>query len=434
MSFLFLAAIIISLLALYLVLKGVDVRLVLFSAALLITGLAGNPLSIFDLFFARMGDGQVIGPICSAMGYSFVLRFTGCDKEMVRLLLRPLSHFRWLLLPGGCAVGFLTNMAITSQTASAAAVGPILLPLMLAAGYHPLTAAATLVLGCSGGGNLFNPGEPDVVNVQINSQAPTQMVLQRMLMPELIGFLSAVAIFWWQRRSLTPNSATTNVVEPEAHTHKVNLLKALMPPLPVLILFLLMPGLHLFPAVARIYPDGLPVVHAMLISTIITAVVARSELSKLTKEFFEGLGYGYVQVISLIITASCFIEALRQSQVMEVLVKSIAGGGAVAYVSTALSTMGLAFVSGSGTAPSISFSKAVLPGLVQQGMALQQIVDLGCLGSIGATFGRTMSPVAAIVLFAATLSGTQSRDIVKQLALPLCSAIVVAIIVALLQN
>ncbi len=433
MSLLFIVAIVVSLGSLYLVLRGFDVRLVLLSAALLIAALANNVLAVFDVFFLRMGDGQVIGPICSAMGYSFVLRATGCDREMVRLLLKPLRRFAWLLIPGGALVGFLTNMAITSQTAAAAAVGPILVPLMLAAGFHPLSAAATLVLGCSGGGNLFNPGEPDVVNIQVNTHAPTPQVLQTMILPELAGFVTALTLFWIarQRGGLSHMNAPHGSTEAVATEEPIHLLKALMPPLPVLLLFALMPGLHLVPTFNAWYPDGFPVVHAMLLSTIVIAFVVRKDLSRLTKEFFEGLGYGYVQVISLIITASCFIESLKQAKVIDVLVTQLQGGGVFAGFSSALSTMALAFVSGSGTAPSIAFSKGVLPGLLKQGMDLQQAVDLGCLGAIGATFGRTMSPVAAIVLFAATLSGTQAKDIVKHLALPLIIGVCVAVITSL---
>jgi uncharacterized ion transporter superfamily protein YfcC len=55
------------------------------------------------------------------------------------------------------------SAAITSQ---AAAVDLILVPLMLAAGYSRLIAAATLVLGCSGGRSLYNPGDADLAAIQ----------------------------------------------------------------------------------------------------------------------------------------------------------------------------------------------------------------------------------------------------------------------------
>src|SRR5689334_8005512 len=137
-------AIIVIVVALYFLLKGVDVRLVLFGAGLLLCSLVGDPFRVFDAFLKYMGDTTYVGPICTALAFSSVLSVTGCDREMVRLLMKPLRHVPWLLTPGGCFVGFLTNSAITSQTGAAAAVGPILVPLLVAAGVPPLIAGAAL--------------------------------------------------------------------------------------------------------------------------------------------------------------------------------------------------------------------------------------------------------------------------------------------------
>ena len=113
--------------ALALLLRGVEVRLVLFGAGLALATLALKPWVVLDVFRDEMGNGKTIGPICSAMGYAYVLRATGCDRALVRCLLQPVRRARWLLVPAGCAVGFVTNIAITSQTGAAAAVGCVLL-------------------------------------------------------------------------------------------------------------------------------------------------------------------------------------------------------------------------------------------------------------------------------------------------------------------
>lgn len=449
MNPLFLCALAGSIAALYFIMRGMDVRLVLFATSLLLAAAAGNVLSVLDVFLVRMGDAQVVGPICSAMGFAFVIRLTECDREMVRALLTPLRGMRWLLIPGGCAVGFLTNMAITSQTAAAAAVGPILVPLMIAAGFHPATAAATLVLGCSAGGNLFNPGEPDVVNIHVNAGVSPYNVIGALAVPELAGIMVAIAVFLvWEWRRSNSRSYAHSSLDQAVHDHmnfaqvdtsrdapatRINIIKALLPPVPVVLLFLSMPSLGLFPIMQKWYPSGVPVVHVMIAATILTMIVVRKELTEMTKSFFEGLGYGFTNVISLIIVASCFIESLRLCGVMETLVRGIASGGTWGYVSAGVSTFVLAIVSGSGTAPSIAFSKGVLPGLLSHGMDVSAVVDMGLLGAIGATFGRTMSPVAAVVIFAATLTSTKTKDIVGRVALPLCAGLVVAILATIFR-
>src|SRR5437762_7726588 len=125
-----------------------------------------------------MGDLDYVAPICTAMAFSSVLAAGGCDREMVRLLLKPLRRLTWALIPGGCLVGFFTNSAITSQTGAAAAVGPILVPLLIAAGFRPAVAGACLVLGCSGGGNLFNIAEPDFLAIKRNTGVLPDAVLK----------------------------------------------------------------------------------------------------------------------------------------------------------------------------------------------------------------------------------------------------------------
>src|SRR5262245_20691931 len=100
------ATLIIIAIAFYALLREVDVRLVLFLAGLALASLAGRPLVVFDTFLAEMGNGKTIGPICSAMGYAWVLRRTGSDQAMVQLLLAPTRTYRALLIPAGGAVGF----------------------------------------------------------------------------------------------------------------------------------------------------------------------------------------------------------------------------------------------------------------------------------------------------------------------------------------
>lgn len=402
-------------LAVYYVVRGTDVRLVLFAAGLALASLALKPLVIFDTFQKVMGDGKIIGPICSAMGYAFVLRATHCDREMVRLLVRPVQKVQWLLVPAGCVVGFLTNMAITSQTAAAAAVGPILMPIMLAARIHPVVAGATLVLGCSGGGNLFNPGEPDIVAVQAATQVPLANVLGSAYQPEMICFGVAVIAFTMFALFFKPKEVYTfQEINDTELSKPINFLKAILPPMPVVVLLMSQPKFHLIPGVLDYYPDGLPVPHIMVFFTIIILLINYKEVSALTKSFFEGLGYAYIHVISLIISASCLIAGMEAVGLIQVLVRVVSNFDLTAQAISGSMTWLLAVLSGSGTAPSVSFSKAVLPELAK--LNPQGAVDLGIIGAIGATFGRTMSPVAAIVIFTTTLVDAKPLDIIKRTA------------------
>ena len=95
--------------------RRVDVRLVMFLAALAMGSVAGNPLAVLRTFFATFSSEKFIVPICSAMGFAYVLRHTGCDQHLVQMLVKPLRRVRPLLIPGAVCVGFVVNASVISQ-------------------------------------------------------------------------------------------------------------------------------------------------------------------------------------------------------------------------------------------------------------------------------------------------------------------------------
>jgi DcuC family C4-dicarboxylate transporter len=416
------AALIVGTGALVAVWRGADVRLVLFSCGALLTALVGSPTRVLDAFLRVLGDGRIVGPICSAMGYAFVLRSLGADRAMVELLAAPLRRIRWALVPGGCIVGFLVNMAITSQTAAAAAVGPILVPLLESVGYTPVARGAVLVLGCSTGGNLFNPGEPDIVTIAVATGLPVHSAIEAVILPQIVAFIVATAVLTVMLRSERPREHTESGRSAQSHS----ILKAVLPPLPIILLFVLMPQWNIVPAVRDLYPDGVPVTHVMVPCAAFAIALNWRSASALTKSFFEGMGYGFANVISIIIAAACFLEGLAAVGAIERLVGLLHQAETLAPVVSMYVTLGLAVLSGSGTAPSVTFSKAVLPDLTTV-IGVTRSAELGALGAIGASLGRTMSPLAAVVIFSANVAGAQPRAIVRRTAPALIAASIAAL-------
>jgi DcuC family C4-dicarboxylate transporter len=431
------AAIVIIVVALVLLVRGYDVRLVLFGAGLALCSLPvwiepqpglgywqrPNPFRVFDAFLNAMVDKTYVGPICTALAFSSVLAVTGCDREMVRLLMSPLRRVPWALIPGGCLVGYLTNSAITSQTGAAAAVGPILVPLLLAARVPPVIAGATLVLGCSGGGNLLNMAEPDFVAIKDNTGVASDTVWWAMVTPEIASFLTAVAVLTvWTWKMRTEETVADKAPVDES---PINVVKALLPPLPIVILMSLIPRINLQPWiwVKMRYPEGFPVSHAMILCTIIALLITRREISAQTRAFFEGMGKAYANIISLIITGRCFVEGITAVGMISALIKVVSGRGILGKLATETFPWALAVVSGSGIAPCVSFCKAVLPTVAK--LDQTAALNLGVLAAVASNFGRTMSPVAAVVMFSATLVKVSPIDIVKKTAPPLLAGGVV---------
>jgi DcuC family C4-dicarboxylate transporter len=363
------------------------------------------------------------------MGFAFLLRITGCDHAMVHYIISPLKKISWFLLPGSCLVGFLTNIAIPSQTAAAAAVGPILIPILTGAGFHPLIAGAALVLGASGGGDLFNPGEPEVVSIQVGTGAPLNQVMSSLAQYEILAFSIAVAIFVLISY-LRPPKQDLTYTEEVNDEFKPTILRAIMPPLPILTLLFVRPGNPLFAPLLEFYPQGPPVAHVMVFYAFLLILFNFKKITQLTNEFFSGLGYGYANVISLIITANCFIAGLEAVGFMQSIITFIINSGPYAHVLGSLSVWGMAVISGSGTAPSVAFSNGVLPTM--SAIDINHAVDLGAISALGSAFGRTMSPAAAVMIFASALIGVSPLAIVKRTAIPIIAGLIITILISII--
>ena len=188
------AAVLIIAAAVYLMARQVDVRLVLLGAGLAMALLAGQPLVIADTFTRGMVTAMV-APICAAMGFAALMNATGCDQHLVHALLAPLHRLRWLVLPGGILTAYLVNLAVPSQASTAAALGPILVPLLIASGRAPAVAGAALVLGASFGGDLLNPGAQDIQAVAGTTGISAAALSARVLPASLAGVLGATAVF-----------------------------------------------------------------------------------------------------------------------------------------------------------------------------------------------------------------------------------------------
>src|SRR5207245_5299683 len=118
------------------------------------------------------------------------------DQHLVHLLVRPLQRVRLFLIPGAVLVGFIVNIPVISQTSTAVAIGPVLVPLLLAARISPLTTGAALLLGASLGGELINPGAPEVGTISSVLHIEQQEVIRHILPLLLVQLAVAGTVFW----------------------------------------------------------------------------------------------------------------------------------------------------------------------------------------------------------------------------------------------
>lgn len=424
--------------AIVLMVRRVDVRIVLLGAGLAMAILAGTPLLIADTFTRGMVTAMV-APICASMGFAALMNATGCDRHLVHALLAPVRRFRWLVTPGGILAAYLVNMAVPSQASTAAAMGPILVPLFIASGRTPAVAGAALVLGASFGGDLLNPGAQDIQAVAGTANLDAAALSARVIPASLAGVVVATVVFTllhWRRREEEPGR-TDDVLIPMASDEadlRVNWFKATIPIVPIALLLAAYGGWN--PLAWLITPPpgdewrplagALPVVRAMLIGAVLGLVVGWREVARLTRSFFDGMGAAYASIISLTITAQCFGAGIGAIGLANALLEAATASNALVPLSAGF-PWALSLLSGSGSGPILAFAQTFLVQIGPEGAP----VTLGAMACLGGAFGRTMSPVSAVVVYGSGLVGRQPLAVVKHLVPALLAGAAVSFAVAL---
>lgn len=459
-------------LAIWAIVRQIDVRLALLTAALLLGLLAGKPWNIVQKFATTFVGEQYVVPICTAMGFAYVLRHTLCDQHLVHLLTDPLRRVKPLLIPGAVLVGFIVNIPVISQSSTAVAIGSVLIPLLIATRISPVTAGSALLLGASIGGELFNPGAPEFRTVireigKLGLSAPSGTDLVRAIVPlNLLHLTVSTAVFWWisarAERAYAKDQERLEAMEPDPALprFRVNVFKAMVPLLPLVLLFLVAPPLQVFtvphewlvgagePSVllreaaerlndaklrdAASNPfDSRMIGVAMLIGVIVAALTDRHKTLSAAGAFFEGAGYAFTHVISLIVAATCFGEGVKLIGLDTVVGGLIRSLPHFLLPAAGFLTLAFAFVCGSGIAATQSLFLFFSEPAAQVGVSP---MHTGLVTSLGAAAGRTMSPVSAVALMCASLTETRPVDLVRRVAPPLLAGILAVVLAGMAMS
>ncbi len=394
--------------------KRYETRLVLIAAGVVLTMLALKPMDALDAFAKSMTNPGLIEAICSAMGFAFVISYTRCDEHLVTLLSKPLGRLGLFLIPASAAVTFFVNTAIPSAAGCAAAVGTTLIPLMMRSGITPPAAAAAVLVGTYGA--VLSPGTSHNVFVAKIAKMEVMEVIARhapfsavMIAIGIVGI--TLACFLYGDHRAAASEAAGAEVKPDAVAN-ANVLYALAPFLPLTLLVI---GNAWVPALQM----GVP--QAMIIGAVFALVVTRVSPAKMTSEFFNGMGKAYGDVIGIIIAAGVFAAGLKTAGLIDIFIDTLKQSNEIARWGGSIGPFLMAVISGSGDAAAFAFNEAVTPHAKDFGMT---IPDLGMLAAISGALGRTMSPVAGVVIVVSGIAKVSPLDVVKRTAPAMIVAVV----------
>ncbi len=418
MSFLFWAALVVIALTIAALVKRIETRFVLISAGLLLCLLSLNPMAALNQFARSMTSSGLIQSICSAMGFAFLVGFTRADLHLVSLLTRPMKALGIFLIPACALVTSVINAAIPSAAGCAAAVAATLLPLMIRSGITPAGAGAAILAGTYG--SSFNPGNPHCVMISgMAGIEPMEFIIEHSILygAAVVFGIALVTVAEFFFRDHKGTGVLEGIDEMKSGIERVNFLYAAAPLLPLVILLL---GNTCVPSLK------MGVAHAMLIGAIYTMIVTRADPQKAVESFFQGAGRGYANVLGIIIAAGVFAAGLREAGVVDVLIDALKNSGSYARIGGSLGAFVLAVLTGSGDAATFAFNESVTPHAAELGMTIS---NLGNAALISSQLGRTMSPLAGVVILLSGMCRVTPLDLVKRTAVPMMCTFVMVLAV-----
>jgi DcuC family C4-dicarboxylate transporter len=391
-----------------------ETRMVLFLSGLLMAVLAQKPWAAFTAFQKAMVNEGLVSVICTVMGFAFVMKYTKCDAHLVHLLASPLTRMRAILIPGAVLVTFAINIALPSAAGCAAAVGAILIPTLMSAGVHPAVAASAVLAGTWGSafnpGNMHNPyiaklagiTDPMVVIAGHTTAALAGAVV-------VAALVTAMAVLRKEDKGYEGAMLTGG----DMAKFEVNLIKAIVPIIPLVLLVAgslgkLVPSVPAFKAI-----HAFTVPEAMIIGVFLGFLVSFRDITSAdtSKQFFNGMGEAYANVIGIIIGAAVFNEGMKLIGLTSALIDFMKHSESVAKIAATFGPFLVAVLSGSGDAATLAFNGAITPHAKQFGF---DILPMGSTAFLSGALGRSMSPVAGAAIVCAGLAGVNPLEITKR--------------------
>lgn len=405
---------------LYLLIKRYETRMVLFGAGLLLACVAGKPAGVLVEFSKSMKQSGVFEVIIASMGFAAVVKMTECDKHLIAVFVKVLKRMGPLLIIGVALATTVVNISIPSAAGTSAAVGVILIPLLISSGIPAPIAAAAILAGLYGG-NL-NPGHVHPTIVAELAKSSSMQFVATVAVPLLASVVASALVLmalsiWVAKRQKRDGLATAQCEEQNALADfKLNYFYAVLPLLPLIILIL---------GNANIIPVlKVPVSHAMIIGAVITLIVTRANPGNFTKAFFNGMGDSFGNIFGLIVTANIFVAGLQALGLIKMLINYMTTSPAIAKAAAIFGPLIMAVISGSGEAASIAFNTAVSVHAEQFGM---DTMNMGAIAVLSGGIGRSMSPVAGCVIICAGIAKVNPLDVIKYSSVAMLAALVVSV-------
>ncbi|WP_233426591.1 C4-dicarboxylate transporter DcuC [Photobacterium carnosum] len=385
--------------------------------------------------------GSVGLTLVSIAGVSTYLNHIGASQALVKATSRPVMAVKnpYVLLILVLIFVSLMYVFITGATSLSLLLMGTLYPVLRNAGISAKTAVATIVIPTAweyGPGQINAVIGANAINVEIMDFVVNHQTIFQAMLLILIPLVNIV----WQHHcdridGYNPSEDRGKYLETLEKQHDDNdtvpKFYALLPILPFIFLF------GFSSMVMKSITMTIPIAMMSTISICIIIEAIRFRSIQRAFDNFEawlkGTGMIFASVLTLMIAAEYFSAGLTNIGAINTLIDTAKsfdlGPSGIVIVFSGFILL-TAFITGSGNAPVMAFIP-IVPQIATNFDVNPLLPLLPILFAAG--IGRTMSPVAGVIITVSGMAGLTPIDVIKRTSVPMLSSMVVVLIMAVIQ-
>ncbi len=396
------------------------------------TGFSGFDLFAFikeSFSSTNAGVGLMIMAIGGFVAY---IDKIGASNALVYVAMKPLKLFKKhpyiaasLVIP----IGQTLFVAIPSAAGLSLLLMASLFPILVNLGVSKLSAASVIT-----GTTAFGIGPASAITASassiIGTESVTYFVNHQLFLVIPLSISMMITYYFVNRHFDKKNGFEKSEISNTIQKVEVPLIYAIIPILPIILLILFSELLHIFPI-----PIKLDTTTAMIISLFIALIFEMIRTKNIKgvfdsmKVFWNGMGNIFKTVVTLIIAADIFAQGLISLGFIDGLLTltqnvgfNATGIGIVMAVMIYLASI----LMGSGNASFFAFGPLVPKIAKTLGVeSTTMILPM----QLSASMGRTVSPVAGIIIAVSEIAGVTTLQIVKRNLIPLTVALLIMLVI-----
>lgn len=391
--------------AIVLMAKKVNGMLVLLGAGLLMALIGLDLPAGLQGFSDGLASTSMLKAVCASAAFAYVTKVTGCQEHLSQGVLKVLQSksARFAAMPLTMAFAGVVSFALNSGSGTVAALGSVMIPILIAAGYEPAVVAGGLHIATFA--SVLNPGQSSNAFVAETTGIDVFDIIANQFVPVIVCEAIYIIVTMIVIKALKLDQCKVindKTDESQKKDFKINPLYCLTEFVPIILLLI---------GTKVEFLSFLKVEQAMLLGSILAVVITKTNPKDAIVKFWEGAANAFKETYSVIVCAKVFIAGLTVLGVIEAMVNVCSSIPAVAKVAAIAGPALMCIITGSGATSSITFSGIFTPNAEAFGISM---LTMGSAITIAGTISNALSPVAGQIFMLSSISGAPVRDIIKR--------------------